>query len=378
MKPDKWLELSESALLANVAEVRAKLHPASALGVVLKANAYGHGLAEIAAILEQDDDVDVFCVVNMDEAARLRELGLRKRIVMIGHFAPEAAEAVVELGVIPFVYTSDSLLSLESAASKINTFVSVIMKTDTGMGRLGVRPRDVGDFLAVLQSETTHLKLAGFATHFAGSDLEDQSSLEAQKRLFDGIISANSDILPNDSLNTASNSAGILSRGDVHYDLARLGISLYGLYPSPHTAAATSVALRPVLEFKTRIIHIQNLHKGESVSYGSTWTADSAARIAVLPIGYSDGYKRCYSKGAGVLVKGRFSPIRGRVCMNFTMCDVTSLPNVDLGEEVTLISADVTSGCCADDLARIADTSNYEVTTTLPERLKRIVVSNSD
>jgi alanine racemase len=338
----------------------------------VKANAYGHGLAELAPILEADERVDAFCVVNIDEAELLRSIGILKPIVTIGHFDPHAANAAVRLNVVPFVFTRESISALEREAAALSKKVRVVLKLDTGMGRLGVRLEELPSIVEFVKAQP-RLELAGFATHFAQSDSEDRSHTLLQKQRFADVLQLWSGSLSKPFMNSASNSGGILTHSDAHYDLARFGIGLYGLHPSKHTAEV-SVRLSPVLEYKAKVIHIQNLKKGDSVSYGSTWTAESDARIAVLPVGYSDGYLRAYARGAKALINGVRCPIRGRVCMNYAMFDVSKLENVQLGDTATLISSDPDSGCAADDLAEIAGTINYEVTTILPESLERVVV----
>ena len=373
MCKDKWIELSKSALSANIAVARALLSPRTALGAVVKANAYGHGVAELALSLEADAGIAALCVVDIAEAERLRSLGVRKTIVLIGHLSPDAAESAVEVDVVPFVFSKETIKALDEAASARGKLTRVILKVDTGMGRLGVRFDETAPIVAFMR-ESRNLELAGFATHFAQSDSEDGSYTAVQKRRFKDVIDSHIGELTPPFLNTASNSGGILAHPDAGYDLARFGIGLYGLHPSHRTECSSDVDLKPVLEYKARIIHIQQLRKGESVSYGSTWTAEAAARIAVLPVGYSDGYLRAYANGGSVLINGVRCPLRGRVCMNFTMFDVSNLNGVVVGDVATLISADRSSGCFAGDLAEIAGTINYEVITILPVHLERVIV----
>ena len=369
----KWIEISKSALGANIAVARELLSVETALGAVVKANAYGHGIALLAPLLDADERIDALCVVDIAEARRLRDFGVKKTIILIGYLDPTDAEAAVSLNIVPFVFSQSTISALAKAGSQSNTKIRIILKLDTGMGRLGMRSDEIAAMIELI-NEKRHLEIAGFATHFAQSDAPECHYTTTQKKRFDCVIEEYSGLITTSKLNTASNSGGILMHPDAHHDLARFGISMYGLHPSEHTLENSSVALKPILEFKTRVIHIQNVSKGDSVSYGSTWTAEKDARIAVLPIGYSDGYLRAYAKGARALINGTPCPIRGRICMNFTMFDVSNLERVDVGDIATLISADSESGCSVDDLARIADTINYEVVTLMPEHLPRILV----
>lgn len=369
----KWMEISKSALGANIGAARKLLSTETALGAVVKANAYGHGLAILAPILEQDERIDAFCVVDIDEARRLRGFGVEKPIILIGNLDPDDAEEAVNLKIVPFVFSHSTISALARVGSQAKTGIRIILKLDTGMGRLGVRPNEIAATIEFVKASPC-LEIAGFATHFAQSDAPEDHYTVAQKTSFENIIDQYSDLVTEPKLNTASNSGGILMHPDAHHDLARFGIGMYGLHPSEHTSENSSITLNPILELKARIIHIQNVKKGDSVSYGSTWTAEKAARIAVLPIGYSDGYLRAYAKSAHAIINGAPCPIRGRVCMNFTMFDVSRLPDAKVGDTATLISADPDSGCAVDDLARIAGTINYEVTTLLPEHLPRILM----
>ena len=369
----KWIEISKSALGANIAAARELLSAESALGAVVKANAYGHGIEILAPLLEADERVDAFCVVNMNEAKRLRDFGVEKTIILIGHLDPTDAEAAVQSQIIPFVFSEATISALAKAGSQAKARVRVILKLDTGMGRLGMRPDEIAAMIEFIK-KSKYLEIAGFATHFAQSDAPEDHYTTNQKKRFACVLEEYSYLITTPKLNTASNSGGILMHPDAHHDLARFGISMYGLHPSKHTFETSSVTLTPILEFKAMVIHLQNVRKGDSVSYGSTWTAEKAARIAILPIGYSDGYLRAYAKGAHALINGSACPIRGRICMNFTMFDVSHLDRVEVGDVATLISANPESGCSVDDLAKIADTINYEVTTLLPEHLPKILV----
>ena len=373
MQYNKWIEISKSALSANIAAAREILSAETALGAVLKANAYGHGTAILALLLDADDRIDALCVVDIQEAVFLRKLGVKKTIILIGWLDPAESATAVRLQITPFIFSSATIASLEKACIQANSKIRIILKIDTGMGRLGMRCDDVAAQIKLIK-RSHHLEIAGFATHFAQSDSFNDKYTIVQKIRFENILKRHSDSITSPQLNTASNSAGILMHPDAHYNLTRFGIGMYGLDPSEHTAENSSVELKPILEFKAKIIHIQNVKKGDSVSYGSTWTAENDARIAVLPIGYSDGYLRAYAKSAHVLINEVSCPIRGRVCMNFTMCDVSHLPDVSVGDTATIISTDKQTGCAVDDLARIAFTINYEVTTLLPAHLPRILI----
>ena len=280
---------------------------------------------------------------------------------------------IPELDLIPFIYSPDLLQELNSASGKCSKKTRVIVKIDTGMGRLGEKGENLNLLIEKVAS-CEHLEIAGFATHFSQTDEECKLKTNTQIGMFNSFLEEKGSLLTEPKMTCAANTGGIFLYPESHYNMVRLGIGLYGFYPSCYVKEKCRDNLHPILEYKTKIVHIQNLKKGESVSYGSTWKAEKDAKIAVLPIGYADGYLRAFSNKTSVIVNGKKVPVRGRVCMDLTMIDVTEIENVLPETTVTLISADKKSGCTAEDLAKFANTINYEITTMLPSNIPRIIV----
>ncbi len=369
----KWIEISDAALASNIAALRKSLPQDTILSAVVKANAYGHGLDVVAPVLERLPGVDAFSIVSVDEARELRDLGIRKPIVLLGCFPFSDFDGIVETNTIPFVHSEPVAVSLEAAAEKARRTVRVILKIDTGMGRLGAHPEDAGKLIDTVE-HAKHLELAGFATHFAMSDIPGAKLTRTQIESFKTLIKRHRhNIVPPD-MTTTDNSGAIILESNPDGGMARPGIAIYGLHPSKKSREARPDMLQPALEYKARIVDIKTLDKGGSVSYGATWTAPKESRIAILPVGYADGYRRAFSNRAVALVRGAPAPVRGTVCMDFTMLDISDIPGVKIGDTATLISATPDSPCSADKLAEIAETINYEITTALPEALDRILV----
>ena len=369
----KWIEISEKNLIHNIAEARKYIGDKVELSAVIKANAYGHGAGVIADRLESSSDVNSFSVVNIEEAEELRSVGIRKPIVVLGYFTSHECPLIVELDVIPFVYSMPLLDYLNRAAKFAGKIVRVIVKVETGMGRLGEKGEALISLLEYI-TNCTNIEIAGFATHFAQSDSESAEKTTGQISLFQSFLADNQNMLTDPQMSCTANTGGIFLYPDSHFDMVRFGIGLYGFYPSEFVKISCRNALLPILEYKTRIVHIQNIKRGESVSYGSTWKADKDTVIAVLPVGYADGYRRAFSNRASVLIDGKRAPVRGRVCMDLTMVDVSEIENIHLDKEVALVSSEMNSGCSVEDLAEIADTINYEITTMLPAHIPRVLV----
>ena len=369
----RWIEISESSLSGNASAARRLLGNDTKISAVVKANAYGHGLSEIAPFLERSDDIFSFSVASPAEALELRSLGIEKDIVLLACFEGSDFDAIVESGAIPFVYNATALKRLAEAAAKALRKTRVLLKIDTGMGRLGAAVEDAGR-LADIVAGSDSLELAGFSTHFAMSDAPSDEFTKGQEDKFNSVLDEHGSKIVDPDLTTAANTGAIIF-GRSPLGMVRLGIGLYGLYPSKEAREARPDAFLPALEYKARVVETKELAPGSAVSYGATWKADKPSKIAVLPVGYADGYRRAFSNRASALINGVPAPVRGRVCMNFTMVDVTDVPGVGTGTIATLISADPEAPCSACALAEIADTINYEITTALPAGIPRRLLS---
>jgi alanine racemase len=351
------LVIDLQALRHNFRQVRQWCGPTVKIMAVIKADAYGHGLIPSAKALTAEG-VDYFGVAFLSEGLCLRQNGIDAPILLLMGIVPGEAEAAVAADLEVALFRRDIAASLASQARQQNKKIRVHVKIDTGMGRLGLLPGEVVGFLEYLAARP-ELELAGLISHFAASDWADQSYTQKQLREFEDLLDHVRARGWPVAASHIANSAAILDVHRSHLDMVRAGISLYGSPPS--LEAPTPVQLKPVMSFRTQILQLKDLPAGTSVSYSRTYISPGPLRVAVLPVGYCNGYSRLFSNRGTVLVNGRRAPIRGRVCMNLTMVEVSHLPDAKEGDLVTLLGQDGADGLSADDLAAWAGTISYEV-----------------
>lgn len=374
-----WVEVSASALRQNVGEFRRRLGSKVKLGAVVKSNAYGHGMLEAAAIA-REAGADWLCVNNVDEGAALRAAGHEAPVLVMGYVELARLGEVVEHGLRPVVYNPETVDRLEALAARAGRSVAVHVKVETGTHRQGVLERDIPSFAERIR-RSQHVVLEGMTTHFANiEDTTDHGMAESQIAVFDRVqevLTAAAGPVP---IRHAACSAAALLFTRTHLELARIGISLYGLWPSKETYVSLlergkpALDLRPVLSWKTRVAQVKDVPEGAYVGYGCTWRAGRNSRIAVLPVGYFEGYDRGLSGIAHALVRGRRAPVRGRVCMNMCMVDVTDIPGVSVEDEVVLLGAQGDERIPAEQLASWCGTISYEVVSRIHPGLPRQVV----
>ncbi|MDX1388784.1 MAG: alanine racemase, partial [Acidobacteriota bacterium] len=369
-----WVEINTGALRNNIAEFRRRLSGGTKLGAVVKANAYGHGLHEIASVASEAE-VDWFCVNNIGEAAALHDAGHRNPVLIMGYVPNDALDEVVTRGLRPVVYNVDTLDGLHMAAARHRRPVKVHLKVETGTYRQGVTEEGLVFFLDRIRG-SEWLELEGLTTHYANiEDTTDHSFAEKQIATFERIADS---VGPVPLRHTACSAAAILFTR-THMDLARIGISLYGLWPSRETYVSRletgkpTLDLQPVMTWKTRIVQVKKVPEGAFIGYGCTHRVTRPSVIAVLPVGYYEGYDRGLSGIAHVLVRGRRAPVRGRVCMNMMMVDVTDIPDASLGDEVVLLGAQNGENVTAEQLARWRGTISYEIVSRIHPSLPRLL-----
>jgi alanine racemase len=372
-----WCEVSRTALAANLAEFRRRVGPGCRLAPVVKANAYGHGLVGASRVFAEAG-ADLLCVNDLWEAGVLRDAGLTLPLHVVGRVPPEQAAEAVALGVSLVVYDRDVLSALDRAATAAGRRVEVHLKIETGTHRQGVDLEDARR-LATFVRGLGRVDLTGLSTHFA--DIEDTTDhTYAREQL--ARFQAACDALRRDGFALTAcnvgNSAATILWPEAHLDLVRIGIAAYGMWPSKETYVAAALGhremtLRAALTWKTRVAQVKDVQAGEYVGYGRTFRTTALARIAVLPVGYYDGYDRGLAN-AYVLIRGMRAQVRGRVCMNMVMVDVTDIPGTAAGDEVVLLGAQDADAITTDQFASWAGTINYEVTTRIAESVPRIVV----
>lgn len=368
LKRPAWIEIDLSALEHNYKFIRSKINSETKIAAVVKANAYGHGAAKVAKKLSQLG-VEYFCVGSPDEGIELREAGIKKPILVLAEVLDSQYQDIIKGDLIQTAASINTLKALNQAGIKANKIIKVHLKFDTGMGRIGFFPEDLLEIYQ-LAEKLKNIKVEGVFSHFARADEKNKEfSFKQLKRFKSALnkIKAAGFKLP--QLHIA-NSAAVIDLAKTSLDLVRPGIMLYGLLPS--NQLKNEAYLKPLLSFKTRIVQLRTLPAGSAVSYGSTYTTEKDEMIAVLPIGYKDGYPRLLSNQGEVLINGKRAPIRGRVCMGQTIVSVEQIENVEVGDEVVLIGKQSKEEISATEIADLVGTINYEIICNLSERLKRI------
>lgn len=370
-----WVEIDLAAIQNNVRRMRA-LTGARVMAVV-KANAYGHGTVEVSAAAAEAG-ADWQGVARVEEGAALRAAGQTRPILVMGYAPPVQAAAAIGHDLTLTVFDFDSAQAYAAAARALNRTANVHVKVDTGLGRLGV-PLAHAPQLIEAVSRLEGLQVEGLYTHFANADFppsphgrgavgEEVLSAPAQLALFHAVLQS----LPaHPPLLHACNSAGALVVPEARLGLVRIGIALYGLNPSDDVPCPPD--FRPALSWKARVSQVKVLPPGSGVSYGHEYVTTETETVAVVSVGYADGYRRVLGLNE-VLIRGQRAPVRGRVCMDQIIAGVSHIPGVRQGDEVTLIGQQGGQRLTADDLARKWGTINYEVTCGIAARVPRIFV----
>ena len=374
-----WVEIDADAIRWNLKEFRRRVGPEVELGAVVKSNAYGHGMLEVAPVV-LEGGATWLCVNNVDEALRLRTAGFTGRILVLGYIPVDALDAVVEHRLRPIVYNRETIDRLDGLAADAGVTVLVHLKIETGTHRQGVEEGDVAAFVERIAA-SKGLRLEGLSTHFANiEDTTDHTFAERQIATFSRVVErvrASGTDIP---VVHAACSAATLLFTRTHLDLARIGIALYGIWPSKETYVSClergkqTLDLRPAMTWKTRVAQVKTVPEGDYLGYGCTFRTTRESRIAVLPVGYHEGYDRALSNAGHVLVRGRRAPVRGRVCMNMTLVDVTDVPGVSLEDEVVLLGAQGDEHLRAEQLAEWCGTIPYEILSRIHPSLPRVVV----
>ncbi len=329
---------------------------------VVKADAYGHGLVPVSRRLVAEGAA-ALGVARVEEVEELRRAGLGVPVVILSGVLPWEAGLAVRLRSLPMVFDFETAEILAAAAKSMGRSAEVLIKIDTGMGRLGFADQDLAPLAERLNS-LEGLSVRGLASHLARADEADKSQAEKQIKRFNRAVALFQDKGFELDLNTLANSAGVLDLKEAHVDLVRPGIILYGARPGPGIASRTET--EPVMTVKTRLLQVREMEPGQPLSYGGTYVTQTPSRIGVMAMGYGHGLSRSLSSEAGepkahLLVQGNKAPIVGRVCMNLTLLDLTSIPEAEAGDEVVVIGRQEEELLRADDLARPWGTIPYEV-----------------
>jgi alanine racemase len=359
---NSWIEIDLDALAANVAAVRAAIGHTVEIIAVVKANAYGAGIEGVAPALEAAG-VERFAVVWTSEAAALRRLGIMRPILVLGHAFPADADLAVANDITLTVHSLELGQALAKAAAAQGRTANVHVKVDTGLHRFGLDVDGAVELAEALQG-LPGIRVEGLTTHMANADEADDSFAETQHAVFAEAAAR----LPWIPYRHTANSATALRRAELRYDGVRVGLALHGVLP-PNTSAS---GFRPILSLHARVARVAEVGEGEGVSYGLTWRAERPSRVALIPVGYADGWHRSLSNSGAVLIHGQRCPIAGRICMDQFLVDVTEVDGVAEGDEAILIGQQGSECISADEVAGPAGTISWEVFAALQARLPRI------
>lgn len=361
-----WAEIDIENIKHNVRAIKAAMPAGTSFLGVVKADAYGHGAVPAAkAILEAGGDY--LAVACISEAAELREAGITAPILILGITPPDFASRLVDLGVTQSVSSYAYGLAL---AERLEGRLKCHLKIDSGMGRLGFSCWDEGLVDIIKTLELDKLDFEGVFTHFALSDCPGEDFTAEQYRRFSGIVrKAEEKSGHRFALKHCANSGAVINFREYAMDMVRPGLMTYGMYPEKETGG---IELRPAMSLKSRVYAITEHRAGDTISYGRTYTVEGDSRLAVVPIGYADGLSRSLSGRLDVLIRGRRCRQVGRICMDMCMVDITSLPDCQEGDIVTIIGTDGDEVITATELAEKQGSINYEVTCDVAPRVPRV------
>jgi len=366
-----WVEIDLNAIGNNTRHIKTIVGPHVKVLISLKADAYGHGALKVArtALL---NGADMLGVATVSEAIPLREGGINAPILVFGYVPRWQMREAVRLGITVTLYSIELAQELARAALELEKTVKVHVKVDTGMSRLGIRSEQLDEIIALIREikALPGLELEGIFTHFADADARDQTYTLRQLERFKSVLRTLTEEHLRPPIVHAANSAATISLPLAHFDMVRPGIAIYGLDPSPDVRLPAG--FRPALSFKTQVAQVKTIPAGEGISYGVTYITERPTRIAVLPVGYADGFRRSPRNWGTVLIHGQEAPIVGRVCMDQCMVDVTHIPQTRMGDEVVLIGHQDGATLTAEKIAERLGTISYEVVSEILARVPRV------
>mgnify|MGYP002376655751 CR=1 FL=1 len=370
------VNINLDAIRSNINEIRRHLKKDTKLMVIVKADAYGHGAVAVSKALE-NGLADAFGVAIIEEAVELRKAGITKPILILGFTPKEQFDLVVSYDVIQTVYQYEMAQELSKEAIKQGKTAKIHIKVDTGMSRLGFS--DSQESITEIKKISTlkGLYIEGIFSHFANADEKDKSSVNDQIRRFNDFYRQ----LENEGIHIPirhmANSAGVIEFPNAQYEMVRCGIITYGLYPSEYVNHSFA-NLIPAMELKSHVVYIKEVPPGTGISYGSTYITKRKTKVATIPVGYADGYSRNLSNVGKVIIRGKYAPIIGRICMDYFMVDVTDIEDVTQGDTVTLLGKDGDCVISAETLALWSHSFPYEMVCTVGKRIPRVFLSQEE
>ncbi len=368
-RPDRptWVQIDMEAIAYNTRRMKAIIGPDVTLMAVVKANAYGHGAIPVSTTV-LNNGADYLGVASINEAMDLREAGIDAPVLILGYTPPWAARQVIRYDVAVTLYDVEIARAFDRAAREMNATLRAHVKVDTGMGRLGLLPDEVTTFFRSLRN-LDHLQIEGIFTHFSVAD-EDQTYTRRQVDAFEQVVDPLLAAGFRFKYIHAANSAAAIHLPESRFNMVRCGIALHGLNPGP--LAPVPADFKPAMVWKTTVALVKRLPPGSFIGYGNTYRTHSNEQIAIIPVGYADGFRRAPRRWKHVLVKGEYAPLVGRVSMDQAAIDVTAIDDVQIGDEVVLIGEQGDRSITVDDVAEYLDTISYEVVSTILARVPRV------
>ena len=364
-------EIDLDAVLFNMEQMKNRIGGDAQLIAVVKTDGYGHGAVPIARMLEEVSYVWGYAVACLEEAVQLKENGIKKPVLVLGCVFPDQYEEMIRYDIRPTVYTEEMAEELSKEAARRGKDVFFHIKIDTGMGRIGFAVNEESVETIERISRLPHVRMEGMYTHFAKADETDKTYTLRQHERFlfmKGQLERRGVTV---QYYDCDNSAGIIDFPDMKHDLARAGISTYGMYPSKEVHKE-AVALKPALSLISHVTFVKDVEPGTAISYGGTFVAKEKMKVATIPVGYGDGYPRSLSNKGSVLINGKRARILGRVCMDQFMVDVTDIPETKFMDRVVLVGSDGDDRISVEELSELSGRFNYEFVCCLGKRIPRV------
>jgi len=366
-----WAEVNLQTLRDNFFKLQT--YTKSEIMPIVKADAYGHGAIPVVKTLIACG-AKRYGVALLEEALEIKAAFPEITVMVIGATEKNESDTLVKEDIIPTVFQLDQAQALSESAVRLKRTARLHIKIDTGMGRIGFRETDLSEILRI--ADLPNLLIEGIFTHFATADQRDLSFARKQLRCFTTIYEELQRAGITIPIRHTANSAGIIQIPESHFELVRLGISLYGLTPSSQIDG--NIRLEPVMAWKAKVSHVKSIDTGETVSYGRTFQAAYPTVVATIPVGYADGLRRALSNQGEVLIHGRRSPMIGRICMDQAMLEVTKIPKVKVGDIVTILGKDGNEQLTATEMADWMGTISYEVVCGISKRVPRVYIDPTE
>lgn len=364
------------AVSRNIDIIHRQVSKQSKIIAVVKTDGYGHGAVPIAGELEEKEYMYGFATATAEEAFILRKAGIKKPILVLGYVFPYTYEKMIREEIRFTVFRYDMLEQIEEEAKKQNKTAYVHIKIDTGMNRIGIEANEAGLTFVKEVTLKKHIHLEGVFTHFAKADYAVKEDAYRQFEVFSDFCNQIEQRLKIQiPLKHCANSAATLEMPETHMDMVRIGIAMYGLWPSEEIKKE-NFDLKPAFSLHSHIVYLKTLEAGKEISYGGTYVTTKTTTVATIPVGYGDGYPRTLSNRGYVLIHGKKAPILGKVCMDQFMVDVTDIENVTEGEEVILIGNSGDECISMENLGDAAERFNYELVCVIGKRVPRIYYKN--